>query len=836
MCSAPSDTGGGQTRPAPAGQPSSLAETHRLAVQRHTPASMLIDRNGQILHVSERAGRYLRHPAGEPTLLLTQLVLPELRLELRLALLDAVRRGESVEAKRVHVLRDGEWVWVSISVRPVEPGQSDHLLVLFDEIQARRELPSPPDQQDGLMRQLEAELQQTQDQLLQATAQARGAAAPSLAGDAPLPAAIDNDLQAANERLRQQLEQTRQSADELQNLIAAVDIATLLVDSDLRVTWCSPRLREMLALAAGDIERSLERIARRLDYPQLFDHLRSVCTHNVRMRREVPDQDGRWYLARLAPYRAGREACGAVLSLIDVSDRREAEDRARAGEAHMRRLAQSMRGYAIITMDPDGRVTSWNGGAETIFGFSEGEMLGQPVERIYSEQDRQQDVPQKERQRALADGSASDERWHLREDGQQIYCSGLVNPLLDGDRLLGFAKIARDLTEQKRQSSEQASRLEHAQSTSEQKDQFFAVLSHELKHPLNLIQLNSDLIIRAPVVKQSPALSKAARGIQAAVRSQSRIIDDLMDVSRLRTGKLKLYFDTLHYQALLEGIEAVFRPLTQADGVVFDSEHDPEPLYVEADPTRLEQIVWNLLNNAWKFTPPGGRISLRLSRDGEHARLEVSDTGHGISEDFLPKVFDLFGQAEVQHSQRGRQGLGIGLALVQQLVELHRGRIEAHSDGLGRGARFTVWLPLYLQAQLELGDQPLAHDNGQLQGVRILLVDDSPEVLEMLDDLLRSEGAEIETAGSGKEALARCAASRYDVILSDVGMPGLDGYQTISAIRAQSLNRHTPAIALSGYGSRDALEQARSAGFDLHLRKPVDLDSLVSAVRQVRRR
>jgi two-component system CheB/CheR fusion protein len=214
----------------------------------------------------------------------------------------------------------------------------------------------------------------------------------------------------------------------------------------------------------------------------------------------------------------------------------------------------------------------------------------------------------------------------------------------------------------------------------------------------------------------------------------------------------------------------------------------------------------------------------------------VSDTGHGISEDFLPKVFDLFGQAEVQHSQRGRQGLGIGLALVQQLVELHRGRIEAHSDGLGRGARFTVWLPLYLQAQLELGDQPLAHDNGQLQGVRILLVDDSPEVLEMLDDLLRSEGAEIETAGSGQEALARCAASRYDVILSDVGMPGLDGYQTISAIRAQSLNRHTPAIALSGYGSRDALEQARSAGFDLHLRKPVDLDSLVSAVRQVRRR
>ncbi|WP_313306044.1 PAS domain-containing protein, partial [Stutzerimonas balearica] len=259
MCSAPSDTGGGQTRPAPAGQPSSLAETHRLAVQRHTPASMLIDRNGQILHVSERAGRYLRHPAGEPPLLLTQLVLPELRLELRLALLDAVRRGESVEAKRVHVLRDGEWVWVSISVRPVEPGQSDHLLVLFDEIQARRELPSPPDQQDGLMRQLEAELQQTQDQLLQATAQARGAAAPSLAADAPLPAAIDNDLQAANERLRQQLEQTRQSADELQNLIAAVDIATLLVDSDLRVTWCSPRLREMLALAAGDIERSLER-------------------------------------------------------------------------------------------------------------------------------------------------------------------------------------------------------------------------------------------------------------------------------------------------------------------------------------------------------------------------------------------------------------------------------------------------------------------------------------------------------------------------------------------------------------------------------------------------
>lgn len=786
MCSAPTKSGRNGDRSAAPDERPREAELHRVALCRHAPASVLLDREGNILHMSEHAGQYLLAALDESTPQLVHRVLPGWRAELHEALLEAARSGASVETPPLPFERDGMPASVVAAVRAVrsEQGQ-DYLLVLFDELRGRHQAP---------------------------------------------PA---GELHAPRERLPARAGATDQAADDLHNLVAASEVAALFVDEQLRPRTGTAPLRQLLGLDEP-VDQALEALARLLDYPELLTDLRQAGRGHAR-EREVPGRDARWYRVRLSPYRRGDRLAGAVLCLLDISEQHLAEQRARAGQTHMRLLAQSTRGFAIITTDPEGRVTSWNGAAERIFGFSEQDMLGEPIERIYSEEDRHLQIALKERKRALSAGSASDERWHVRADGEQIYLSGLVNPLIDDDRLLGFAKIARDLTEQKRQSSAQADQLEQAQASSQQKDQFFAVLSHELKHPLNLIQLNSDLLIRAPEVRQSAALSKAARGIQAAVRSQSRIIDDLMDVSRLRTGKLKLHFTTLHYQELLEGLEAVFRPLAQGEGVTFDSQYDDEPLYVEADPTRLEQIVWNLLNNAWKFTPAGGHISLVLRREGELARLEVSDTGQGISADFLPRVFELFGQAETPHSPRARHGLGIGLALVQQLVELHHGRIEAHSDGPGHGARFSVWLPLHLQTQLELADDAAPASPGDLDGLRILLVDDSPDVLEMLDDLLASEGASVDTARSGAEAVELAARQRYDVIVSDLGMPCMDGHRMIAAIRTQATNRDTPAIALSGYAAREDLEQARAAGFDQHLQKPIDLDSLVRAVRQARR-
>ena len=836
----------------------SFADVHQRALEQYASPSVIVNRDSDIVHMSDRAGRFLRYVAGEPSLNITTLVHPELRVELRTALYQATQTGKSVEARRVRLERDGRPFYVNMVARPFSDRQAgnDYMLVIFDEVEdCMDEIKATEGAKDSVLTQLEAELQQTKQQLqltmeqsdtsteelrasneeLQAINEELRAATEELETSKEELQSINEELTTVNFELKTKVDETGKINDDLQNLISSTDIATLFVDREMRIKWFTPRLTDIFNVIDSDAGRSLFDITHRLDYSTLLEDATQAFEQLHLVEREIASVDGsKWYLARFVPYRTQDDRIqGAVLTFIDITDRRHAEERLRIGEAHTRLLAQSTKGYAIITLDCDGLITSWNRGAESIFGHAQEDVIGQQVDLIYTPEDRAHGVPEDERERALKDGQASDERWHLRKDGSTFFCSGLVNPLVDNaGSVTGFAKIARDMTEQHRRANEQESRLEDMLAASTQKDQFFAVLSHELKHPLNLIQLNTDLIARSQAAIISPSIGKRIQAIQSAVRSQSQIIDDLMDVSRIRTGKLRLNFAPVHYQGLLSSIETVFRPLVQADGVAFETSMPEQPLHVEADPTRLEQIVWNLLNNAWKFTKGGERICVQLERDGEWARLDVIDTGQGISADFLPKVFDMFGQADMQHAHRSKHGLGIGLALVKQLVEAHHGRIEAYSEGLSRGARFSVWLPLHLQTELQLGEQGQATQTGSLDGIEILLVDDSPEILETLRELLESEDARVTTVDGGAEAVAQAELQHFDVIVSDIGMPGMDGHQMMTAIRNGETNAQTPGIALTGYGTLRDVETAKAAGFNLHLRKPIDLQALIDAVQQ----
>ncbi len=837
----------------------SFADVHQRALEQYAPPSVIVNQETEIVHMSARAGNFLRYVGGEPSLVLTTLVHPELRLELRTALYQAAHTGKSVEARRVSLKRDDRNTYVNMVVRPFRDDEAgnDYMLVLFDEVEEsidERSETSEGDVKDTVLTQLESELQQTKEQLqltmehsetsteelrasneeLQAINEELRSATEELETSKEELQSINEELITVNAELKSKVDETSKVNDDLQNLISSTDIATLFVDRHMRIKWFTPRAQDIFNVIDNDAGRSLLDITHRLDYPTLYKDASKAFGELHLVEREVTSRDHKWYMARFLPYRTTDDRIqGAVLTFIDITARRTAEERVRAGEAHMKLLAQSMRGYAIITMDLHGNVTAWNRGAESMFGYGEQEVVGQCLDLIYTAADREVGVPEGERKRALEQGQATDERWHLRKDGSQFFCSGLVNPLVDtAGNVMGFAKIARDLTEQQRINSLRTSELESIQAASLQKDEFFAVLSHELKHPLNLIQLNTDLIARSQVVKNTLSLSKATRSIQSAVRSQSRIIDDLMDVSRIRTGKLKLHFITLHYQELLKGIESVFLPLAEGEGVTFDRSLPAEPLFIHADPTRLEQIIWNLLNNAWKFTKGGDCISLQLERDGHMARLDVIDTGVGISKEFLPKVFDMFGQAEMQHAQRSKHGLGIGLALVKQLVEAHNGRIEAFSEGIGRGARFSVWLPVHLQTELTLSELTAAGEAGGLAGIKILLVDDSPDILDTMRELLESEGANVTTADGGAQGIELAEATRFDIIISDVGMPGIDGHKMMNEIRQGDTNATTPSIALTGYGTLRDVEKAKAAGFTQHLRKPIDLQALIDAVNQ----
>jgi signal transduction histidine kinase/CheY-like chemotaxis protein len=404
--------------------------------------------------------------------------------------------------------------------------------------------------------------------------------------------------------------------------------------------------------------------------------------------------------------------------------------------------------------------------------------------------------------------------------------------------------------------NERAARAE-AEHAGRMKDEFLSTLSHELRTPLNAILGWSQIMQRRP---DDPALAaRALDVIERNARAQARIIEDLLDMSRIISGKIRLTMLNVDLRTLVvDSIEGQ-RPTAQARGVSLELHTDANAreAMVLADPDRVRQILWNLLSNAIKFTPSGGRVDVRLDVDAGAAlaTVNVSDTGEGIDPAFLPFVFDRFRQAD-SSSTRRHGGLGLGLSIVKQLVELHGGKVRAESDGPGRGARFEVSLPLRSvaaarvdpQAVIAAGiDEPLpgdaeagvaskpkaAADRPRLDGLRALVVDDEPDARELLQFLLEAAGASATLAGSAREALQLLGEQPFDVLVSDIGMPGENGYDLIHHVRSSQSNprlRQLPAIALTAYARSEDRVQAIRAGFQTHLTKPINPTELLTVV------
>jgi two-component system CheB/CheR fusion protein len=301
------------------------------------------------------------------------------------------------------------------------------------------------------------------------------------------------------------------------------------------------------------------------------------------------------------------------------------------------------------------------------------------------------------------------------------------------------------------------------------------------------------------------------------------IIDDLLDLSRLNTGKLTLNRTALHARPVIDRIVEAVR--LEAGSKRIEMSVDLDDLVIYADSVRLEQIVWNLVSNAVKFTPPGGRITVRFERDGPCARLKVSDNGQGMDANLLQHMFDMFVQGEEPVVTRRGGGLGIGLALVKQLAQLHDGRVEAHSSGRGKGSTLCVWLPLF---EGQLGGR-IEGSSAPLYAVRILLVEDDTETLRVLSEVLDTQGAHVTAVDNAKEALRLADTGTFDLVVSDIGMPEVDGLQMIAELRRRERSARWPAIAVSGFGQGTDRDRAKAAGFDDHLTKPLSIEALLKA-------
>ncbi len=523
----------------------------------------------------------------------------------------------------------------------------------------------------------------------------------------------------------------------------------------------------------------------------------------------------------------------------DISGRRRLERDAQ----HFAAIVESSED-AIVSKDLNGIVRSWNIAAERMFGFTALEMVGQSIRRLIPE-DRQQEEDEVLSRIRRGERVEHYDTIRRRKDGTFVPVSLTVSPIRGPDgTIVGASKIARDVSERERAEQERQRLLTIARDASRLKDEFLATLSHELRTPLNAVvgyvrMMQSDLLTGEKRIR-------AMDTVERNVTSLTQIVEDVLDVSRIISGKLRLNVQSVDLVPVVQNAVETVRPAADAKGVRLVAIVDPRAEPVSGDPERLQQILWNVLSNAVKFTERGGRVQVRLERVDSHVEIAVSDTGIGITPDFLPHVFDRFRQADGGIS-RARGGLGLGLAITRHLVELQGGRIFAESDGPGTGATFRIELPLRttnVGSMVQEREHPLTPQARhqivvpQLQGIRILAVDDDPDALALLREILEATGATVTTADSGQRALDLLERMTPDVLLADLGMPQMSGFDLIDRLRQSGRPelREIPAAALTAYARSEDRTKALRRGFQIHLAKPVDPAELMAAMAALARR
>jgi PAS domain S-box-containing protein len=656
-----------------------------------------------------------------------------------------------------------------------------------------------------------------------------------------------------NEAWRRGIDAVSASEERLRVTLLSLGDAVIATDDNGRVTQLNPiaetltgwlqneavgrPLTDVLIIVNEETRRPAPNPVERVLRDGMIAGLANHTVLIARDGREIPIDDS------AAPVRTedGR-IVGAVMVFRDITQRRVIE-RERAAREHItHQLAAIVESSddAILGMDLDGTITAWNSAAERMYGYAASEVIGQSIRLLMPEGRAHEENEVLDQIRT---GKRVDpfETVRRRKDGTEFHVSLTLSPVHDGTGMVvGVSKIARDITlrkefEEQRErilARETAARAD-LERASRLKDEFLAVLSHELRTPLNAVLGYAHLLATGALPPERAAHALAA--IERNAQAQARLVESLLDLSRVLAGKLELDLQHVDLANIVAAAIDIIRPEVDAKGIALDVAMPAGEIAIVADGSRLQQVFWNLLLNAAKFTPKGGRIAVRVTRDDSEVRIRISDTGQGIDPQFLPKVFDRFRQED---RQRGKSpaGLGLGLAVVREMVQAHRGTVIAESEGEGRGSSFTVTLPSNLVPAPQSSGAPDADDDDRwvsLAGVDVLVVDDDGDVRDLLALVLESRGATVRAVSSTSEALDAVQQRRPDVLLADLRMPDGDGYSLIRQIRARERQQHAermPAVAVTAYASATDREKAIAAGYDSHVAKPLDTDALMRVV------
>ncbi|MFC0572735.1 CheR family methyltransferase [Paraburkholderia solisilvae] len=810
-----------------------------LLAEQHA-ASILVNPAHQVLYISGAADEYLGQPAGEPTGNILDMAREGLRLKLRIALRRAVENDNTAPVSEI--VSNGGAPAVRITVtRPFDTTHSGKaLLVIFVRLPVvDRPGSLAPTGADSDLWHLESELRTTQatlgstiEELEESNSELRVSNEEILSMNEELRSANEEletskeELQAVNEQLNQVNSQLEQKVDELEaltgdvtNLLASTEIATLLLDQQGLIKRFTPSAGRTFGLAAADTGRAIADVLGAPLGDALMPDVEQVLSGaTAYAEREIETPAGQWYVRRITPYVAahGKPAAGAVLTWTDITHVKRSDERAR----HLAAVVQDSND-AVTVFDRDGRFLAWNRAATTIYGYSEAQALRMSVSDLVppgARQDHLDFIQQALHNEALH----SYETQRVAKDGRVVDI-WLTMSILRDDRgtLVGVVSTERDLTERSMSNAYLRERAEQLALADRRKNEFLAMLGHELRNPLAALLSAADLLTSKAAGESKKTW--AAEVVERQGKAMMHLVNEMLDITRITSGSIELNRQAVTLKAVVQSAIEVCQPIVDERRHSLSVLLPDEPVFLYADATRLSQVIENIVINAAKFTAPRGSITLRASVAADRLALSVKDNGRGIPPAMLGSLFDMFVQGPPSGGQRN-SGLGVGLSVVRRLVELHGGSVRALSDGK-TGSEFIVDLPI--------GAPPHATNGGDAASpvtasapARVLVIDDNTDAAAALAMLLAIRGHEVETRPDGMSGIAAVAHFKPTVVLLDIGLPDVDGYEVARQLRASADGRDVTLVAVTGYGLPADRIRSAEAGFDHHLTKPVNPEEL----------
>jgi two-component system CheB/CheR fusion protein len=804
-----------------------LLRAYDALLEKYVPPSLMVNERRELVHSFAGAGKFLKVPDGRPSRDVLDLVEPSLKLALAGALQRAAKEKQPIVYGSVTIdsLPEGQQLRLAVKPITIQSTGDEFFLISFEQ-QAKKPLPAPAETEIDFDQASRDRLHEVEDELrytkenLQATIEEMETTNEELQATNEELVASNEELQSTNEELhsvneelytvnaehQRKITELTELTDDMDNLLRSTEIGTIFLDRALCIRKFTPQILQAFQILPQDVGRGIDTFSHNIMLENFLHEVQQVAATQQPFEKDVQDRHGKWFLLRILPYRSKGQADGVVITLIDINN-------VKRTEAELRRLSKVFMDGAdpIIIEDLEGRIIDLNTEALNAYGWSRDELIGKPSSILFPTE-------------CVAEAAALHERCrnldHVRNvEFTRVDRQGRVIPILltlsvlteENGRPIGIASLSKDIQKQKDAERE-------ALEAVLRRDEFLAMLSHELRNPLGAVLNAAELLSRNG---GSNATAQATQVVVRQSRQMARLLDDLLDVSRITQGRVEIRKEVVDLtQSVHHAVEAV-RPLVDRSQHTLELHLPDEPLYVEGDSSRLLQIQENLLANAVKYTPPGGRIRLSVYREANEAVIVVSDNGQGIPPEMLHAIFDLFVQGP-KTLARSEGGMGIGLSLVRALVELHGGTVTVHSDGRDRGSTFTVRLPLTTNTPL-CTTQP---SEGKTASIHILLIEDNPDSRETLKKLLEMDGYEVSVASDGVAGYDAICREKPDVVLLDVGLPGLDGYAVARKVRAELTDPPLRLIAVTGYGRDSDRAAVKDAGFDEHLIKPINLAEL----------